>query len=185
MLFLSIDRTLKTEYESNAAVEILKQLYQLEENSFFAAAHAILHDDTDAEEAVCRAFAKLCRHPEYVAGREMSAVRNLVFLMVRHQAVDLYRRNKRHPRVELEQAEQYAVTGDPAKSFETAELLSQALLALPPMYREVLLLKYAHGYENFEIAGLLGITEAAVRKRLSRARKQLREIGLQNGLLEE
>lgn len=183
---LLIDRKqTETSKQNTDAAAILQQLYQLEENCLFAAAHEILQDDTDAEEAVCRAFAKLYRHPEYIAGRSASAVRNLLFLMVRHQATDLYRRNKRYPKVEWEQAEPLCVSGDPAREFETAELLSQALAALPQIHREVLLLKFSHGYENAEIAGLLGISETAVRKRISRARKQLKEIGAQIGLFED
>ena len=52
----------------------------------------------------------------------------------------------------------------------------ESLLELPCKYREVLLLYYVEGYRCVEIARLLRITEAAVRKRLERGRRQLYEM---------
>ncbi len=52
-----------------------------------------------------------------------------------------------------------------------AELIS----ALPEDSREALLLFYREGQSSQQVAILLGITDAAVRKRLSRARRQVRE----------
>ena len=56
--------------------------------------------------------------------------------------------------------------------------IMEYLLALPCKYREVLLLYYVEGYPCREIARLLRASEAAVRKRLERGRKQLqRDMG--------
>ena len=44
---------------------------------------------------------------------------------------------------------------------------------LPVLDKEILLLRYIHGFTNQEIARLLKVKEAAVRKRLERARKRL------------
>ena len=52
-----------------------------------------------------------------------------------------------------------------------AELISE----LPEDSREVLLLYYREGQNSRQVAELLGLSDAAVRKRLSRARKTLRE----------
>jgi len=51
-----------------------------------------------------------------------------------------------------------------------AELISE----LPEESREVLLLYYREGQNSRQVAELLGLSDAAVRKRLSRARKSLR-----------
>lgn len=47
--------------------------------------------------------------------------------------------------------------------------------ALPEESREVLLLYYREGQSSRQVAGLLGLQDAAVRKRLSRAREKVRE----------
>lgn len=57
---------------------------------------------------------------------------------------------------------------------ETAALLAESLAAVPESTREVLVLFYREGETVQHVAELLGTTEAAVRQRLSRARKTLR-----------
>jgi len=52
--------------------------------------------------------------------------------------------------------------------------LEQLVEALPPAYREPLVLQVLGGYECREIAGMLGTTEGAVMTRLTRARQALR-----------
>ena len=56
---------------------------------------------------------------------------------------------------------------------EDAALLAQALDEIPADSREVLLLFYREGQDGRSVAALLGLTEAAVRKRLQRAKSSL------------
>jgi len=53
--------------------------------------------------------------------------------------------------------------------------LEQAIAALEPMYREVLLLRDAEGLTAPEVAEVLGVTPQAVKSRLHRARRSVRE----------
>jgi RNA polymerase sigma factor (sigma-70 family) len=55
------------------------------------------------------------------------------------------------------------------------ESLHEALDSLPETYRQVLTLYYLGGMNSHEIARFLGASPTAIRKRLSRARLQLRE----------
>ena len=59
-------------------------------------------------------------------------------------------------------------------SDEVRVLLAESLAAVPESTREVLVLYYREGQTVTHVAELLGTTEAAVRQRLSRARKTLR-----------
>ena len=59
------------------------------------------------------------------------------------------------------------------KQVETA--LEEAIAALEPMYREVLLLRDAEGLTAPEVAEVLGVTPRAVKSRLHRARLSVRE----------
>jgi len=54
------------------------------------------------------------------------------------------------------------------------ELLRDAILRLPQVFREVVELRQARGYSAREIAQALSISVAAVKSRLSRARSTLR-----------
>ena len=55
-----------------------------------------------------------------------------------------------------------------------------ALLELKEKDKEPLILYYIEGYSCREISGFLGISEGAVKKRLERARKRLRDRYEQN-----
>jgi RNA polymerase sigma factor (sigma-70 family) len=52
---------------------------------------------------------------------------------------------------------------------------AELIASLPEDSRETLLLFYREGQSSQQVASLLGITDAAVRKRLSRARQQIRD----------
>lgn len=58
---------------------------------------------------------------------------------------------------------------------EQAALAADVIDALPDDSREVLLLFYREGQSSQQVAALLGLSDAAVRKRLSRARQAVRE----------
>ena len=61
---------------------------------------------------------------------------------------------------------------DPNADEEAIEL-TQEIMKLPPKQREVILLYYYHGLTGKEIAKALGISGAAVSKRLKQAKNQL------------
>lgn len=61
-----------------------------------------------------------------------------------------------------------------ASSCEAPGPVTEAVLALPPAYREVVYLYYYEEYSTREIAALTDSSEVAVRARLSRARKKMR-----------
>ena len=58
---------------------------------------------------------------------------------------------------------------------QQAQLLAEALDEIPETSRDVLLLYYREGERSADVAALLGISDAAVRKRLQRGRDALRE----------
>ena len=66
--------------------------------------------------------------------------------------------------------------GDDARLTSTADRvdLERAVAALPPGYREVLLLHDAFGYTHEEIGALLGVEAGTSKSQLSRARRELR-----------
>jgi RNA polymerase sigma-70 factor, ECF subfamily len=76
-----------------------------------------------------------------------------------------------------ERWEPRSLTEDPENRFarsEREELLRDAILRLPPVIREAVELRQARDYSTREIAQALGISIAAVKSRLSRARLTLR-----------
>ena len=57
---------------------------------------------------------------------------------------------------------------------ETFERVRRAIAALPPKYREPVVLRYLQELSTGEIGRILGISENSLQVRLSRARKRLR-----------
>ena len=69
--------------------------------------------------------------------------------------------------------------GDPVRRYaegEQRDLIARTLRALPELQRSVLLLRDAEGLAYVEIADVLGLSVAAVRIRLFRARNAFRQI---------
>jgi RNA polymerase sigma-70 factor, ECF subfamily len=59
---------------------------------------------------------------------------------------------------------------------EVRELLRTALESLPPIYREVLLLRDVQGFNIADTAQMLGVSEGVVKTRLLRARLMMQKI---------
>jgi RNA polymerase sigma factor (sigma-70 family) len=86
------------------------------------------------------------------------------------------RRRLRAGRVgELEPGGQEQGAERPAMDEETFSRVRRAVQALPPKYREVVVLRYLQGLEPGEIAELVGMKANAVQVRLNRARTKLKE----------
>ena len=81
---------------------------------------------------------------------------------------DIQRFRFRHPKVPIEE-----LAGTLVSQQEDREAVRE-LLQMPPKQRAVMVLHYVEGYQVKEIAGILGITEHAVKKRLQRGREQFR-----------
>lgn len=81
---------------------------------------------------------------------------------------DLLRFHKRHAYLCMDEL------ADICSSQEEEETLKE-LLILPSKYKAVLLLHYVEGYQLKEIAGILGISENAVKKRLQRGKDALKQ----------
>jgi len=142
-------------------------LYTAYRGLMFHVANRILQNDQDAEDAVHMAFLSLagCRLPAETGPQ----ARHLAATVAERKAIDLYRARRRRSEVELE--DEFCGRAPPPSD----GTLAGALAALPPRYREVLLLKFYNGYSAGEIASFLDITAGNVRQLIARARKKLAE----------
>lgn len=144
-------------------------MYSAYRGLMFHVANRILQNPQDAEDAVHLAFLSLanCR----LLPEPGPQARHLAAVTAERKAIDLYRAQKRRPEVELEDEEHIPGCAPPPSD----GTLAGAMAALPPRYREALLLKYYNGYSAAEVAQLLGTTAANVRQILARAKRKLAE----------
>ena len=143
-------------------------MYSAYRGLMFHAANRILQNPQDAEDAVHLAFLSLanCRLPAKLGPQ----ARHLAAVTAERKAIDLYRARRRRPEVELEEEAFPGCAPPPSDG-----TLAGAMAALPPRYREALLLKYYNGYSAAEVGELLGTTAANVRQILARAKRKLAE----------
>ncbi|MFQ6102468.1 MAG: RNA polymerase sigma factor [Anaerolineae bacterium] len=127
-----------------------------------------------AEDAAQETFIRAWRHlPDY---RPRSPFRNWLYRIAANLALDSLRREKGTVDVDaLPLAASDAGPEATVERKERGEQVRQAVLALPPASRSVLVLREYEGLSYREIAATLGIPMGTVMSRLNYARNRLRE----------
>lgn len=149
-------------------VEVLVPRYQ---NNLYQTAFAVLQDPADAQDAVQLVFIKYHRLDlEY---ENEDHIRRWLFRLVLNQAKDIRRSFWRSHRAELTEA-----VNQTAAQYQAPEdrHLFESVSRLPEKYRIMLQLFYYEEFSIREIADVTALSEAAVKKRLSRGRMMLREM---------
>lgn len=153
-----------------------EDIYNEYRGLMFYAAYQILHSDQDAEDAVHLAFEKIIEILDKIETVKCPQTKSLVVTIVERKAIDLYRRKKRLVFLPLD--EQIASPAAPTTVEAVSDRVSvaQAIAALPPKYRALLLLKYDSGYSDREIGQMLSMSAANVKKTIQRAKARLSQI---------
>lgn len=129
----------------------------------------------DADDLVARVFFAFVEHlDDFDPSR--GSVRAWVLRIARNAVIDHVRARRFHADVDA-LGDLLAGRGDPLDELiEREELdgLVLRLVALPAETRELLTLRYGDGLSLREISTLLGVGEAAVKQRMSRAVRRLR-----------
>lgn len=134
-------------------------------NMLFRICLVILGNEQDAQDAIQDTFYRYLRiQPDFSDEEHEKAWLIRVAVNV---SKDMRRFWQRHPKISMEQLEDYYA------SPEEGEILEE-LFKLPDKLKTVIYLHYIEGYQVKEIASMLRITENAVKKRLQRGREQLK-----------
>ncbi len=135
-------------------------------NMLYRVSVVMLKNTHDAEDAVQDTLIKYIEHK-----KEFSDSEHLKAWLLRIN-INLCKNKLRfyhyHPNIAIEELQSFY------EEKEDLELMEE-LMKLPGKYKEALILFYVEGYKIKEIAGILKITEASVKKRLERGRKKLNE----------
>lgn len=152
-----------------------ERIYLSYRQTMFYAANRILKNHHTAEDAVHQAFLRIVDNLDKINEDDCHKTRAFLVVIVEHIAIDIYRNQKRESTLSFDEFEIYI--GDSSLSeHEITDDVFTAIASLPVNYSTVLRLKYSQGYENFEIAQILGITEENLRQRISRAKKKLGQL---------
>lgn len=153
--------------EDRSKFEILYHHYKAR---MYNAAYSILHNVQDAEDAVHQAFVTIAENMQNISDPVCPKTASYIVTIIESRAIDLYRRKKRHTSIPLED-----VRGLEISCPEIGEL-ARCMAQLPARQRQILLLKYHHGYTANEIAGILSLSAANVAKIEQRAKEKLEQL---------
>jgi len=160
-------------------------LVETYETSVYRLALRMCGNSHDAEEVAQEAFVAAWKGLPSFRGE--SKFSSWLYQLTSNAAIDFLRREKRHRgATPIEDEVELAAPGTPQQAAEEAELrqaLQQALAQLTPEHRQIFLLRQMQQMSYEEIGRLLGLESGTVKSRLSRAKKQLRQILVQKGNL--
>lgn len=145
-------------------------LYETYRGLMFYVANNLLHNTHDAEDAVHQAFITIAENFSKIDEIECPQTRAYIVLIVERKAIDILRKRNRLSEVSINEAAhgiEIPLPGDHG--------LADALAGLPAHSREILLLRYYNGYTTKELAAAFGVSYAAMKKQLTRAKNSLRE----------
>lgn len=165
--------------------DAFRQLYRALHGPVWRYVRARVPSDAQAEDVVAEVFFKLLEAlPRFDPSR--GTVVGYVLASARNALVD---RARTQPHVSLEAA---LAIADPSADAEYAlsrreegERLQRAMAGMDEQTRELLSLRYVDGLRHADIAAVVGLSDAAVRQRLSRAVRELKAALVDPPLREE
>lgn len=156
--------------ETEAGETKFERLYHQYRGLMFHVAMMLLADPRDAEDAVHQAFLGIAANITRVDDSVPARVKSYAVTAAERAALDILR--ERGPaKLPLEEE-----TGGLMPEPGEAHGLADCILRLPPRQRQVILLRYHHGYTQRETAKILGMGLPALKQTDRRARERLRQM---------
>jgi RNA polymerase sigma factor (sigma-70 family) len=149
-------------------------------NKLYRFSKRILDDAEEAKDIVQEVFIKLWKKGDGL--KEYKSIEALAMVTTRNLCLDKLK-TKKYPSENIDNLRnEVEVSGSEDKQAlsEMVQKIHQLIKTLPELQRTVIQLRDVEGYDFDEIAGILDMNENAVRVNLSRARKKIREILVNN-----
>jgi RNA polymerase sigma-70 factor, ECF subfamily len=162
--------------------QAFRELLERHQRRAFAIALSLVRDEQDAREIVQEAFVRVFKGLQSFNGS--SSFFTWLYRIVRNLAIDLLRRPSRRD-VDLEETDNLDTLEplfgemrleDPGQVLgrrELAERIDQALAALPPYHRGVIVMREIEGMSYEEMAEAMDVSKGTIMSRLYHARRKL------------
>ena len=134
----------------------------------------IMGNGNSSEDIVDEAFMRIVNHIRKIDDIDCHKTNSFIVTIVKNICFDYLRAEKRNTHISYD--EEYDIYYQPYKKikYNLEEIEFSALVdkirELPYIYYVVIKLKFYQGYNDKEIAEMLGIAQATVRRRVERAR---------------
>lgn len=156
----------------------LSDIYMQNKNMFYAIAFSRLGNKQDAEDTIQEVFLKMLSNPARIS--EIPAGKRIAYINVtiRNASYDVLRKNKKfnEKQTVLEDA---VYIGQPSAEEQvisrfSCEQILEFIDTMSESLKSAIKLKMYTGFKSDNIADILGITEEAAKKRVSRATGRIR-----------
>lgn len=139
-------------------------------------AFSILKDSSNAEDAVQDTFKYLAENPWRVLEYEEKSAKWFLSELIRDFSLNIIRKESGIQKLPLESLDQLVTEADFLETMEKArtEEIKAAVLQLDETDQAIIRLFYTYNYKTKEIAKIVKLSDANVRKRLQRSRAQLK-----------
>ena len=151
----------------------IEWLYQEYHQLMFAVVKKYGNAPDEWEDIVAESVVKLYQHQQTIAQLTPELMKAYIVRTVRNSVFDHLRKQKR--RKEKWSEQQLEDVEEKVIQHENLRLIQQTIQTLPENERKALTYKVRDEKKDSEIAALLGLSEASVRKYIARARKKLKK----------
>jgi len=153
-------------------------------NKLYRFSKRLLDDAEEAQDIVQEVFIKLWKKGDGL--KDYKSIEALAMVTTRNLCLDKLKA-KKYPSESIDNLRsEVEMTGNEEKPdlSDVIQKIHHIIKTLPELQQSVIQLRDIEGYDFEEIAGILDMNENAVRVNLSRARKKIRDILLNNKLYE-
>lgn len=168
--------------------ELVRSLYENNEQLMYNVAYKILHNRSDAEDAVQDAFVSVINHLEKICEINCNETRFYLVIIVKNISLNMLKKKQRHREVDIDEI--FDTQSDENVEAEAlgkinSEKIREALRELSDKDYEIMFLYLIKEHTPSEIAQLLGITGNYARQRIFRARQRLIKLLEKRGINNE
>ena len=156
-------------------------IYEQYGKLMFYIANQILKDKFLAEDAVHDSFIKIIKNLDKIQDVNCHKTKSFIAIIVKNHAINMFNNRKRKYCISLDEVqnilfkdfEDFVLENNNDNNVNSLGDIGKAIMQLPTIYKDVMILKFVHELANPEIATLLNINETTVRKRIERAKQKI------------
>ncbi len=163
----------RAQFGDKKALDDIIEIYYDEVYSFL---YRRTGDKSAAEDIAQSTFIKFIERLPYY--KEKSKLKGFIFTIAINTANDYHRAKKREPFLRYENENYGETAQDSLENKEKAFLVRKAIISLPDVQRDVLIMRFYHDMKIKEIASIQKVPISTVKTRLKRAINTLKECEL-------
>jgi RNA polymerase sigma-70 factor, ECF subfamily len=159
----------------------IRELVERHQRRVYGLCYRYFGDHTDAEDATQDTFLALARSAASFRGT--ASVASWLTRVAINACHDIVRRREVRPRAVAHEVPDFADPTDDVGAWEAASDVQRALARLDPQSRSLLVLVAVEGHSYAEAADLVGVSVAAAKSRVHRARGRLSDLLVERRLV--